>query len=287
MRRIPGPGQPFSNATLAQITVCRLRIAHGLSAAHDKGIVHRDLKPENLFITNDARVKILDFGLAKQAVTMMPASDDVVTVGSTAHTSEGIVLGTVGYMAPEQVRGDIVDHRTDIFLREPTNRWRNLSLVATAAALTALALGARQFLAHPEQPDYRQVTFRKGYIPGARFAPDGQTVIYAAAWDHPPIKLYSSRVDGSETRGLDLPSGELFAVSRSGELAIALGGNTWMGTGGGRLARVPPSGGAPRELLENVGVADWSPDGAQLAVARFENGKCRLNIHWARFCTKL
>ena len=89
-----------------------LQIAQGLSAAHDKGIVHRDLKPENLFITRDARVKILDFGLAKQQVSL--ASDETVQ-GNTASTSEGMILGTVSYMAPEQVRGKIVDHRTDIF----------------------------------------------------------------------------------------------------------------------------------------------------------------------------
>jgi dipeptidyl aminopeptidase/acylaminoacyl peptidase len=161
-------------------------------------------------------------------------------------------------------------------LREPTNRWRNVSLVAIAATLTALAVGAHKFLAPYEQPSYHQITFRKGYIPGARFAPGGQSVIYSAAWDHPPIKLYSSRLDGSETRRLDLPSGELFAVSSTGELAMDLGGNTWRGTGGARLASVPLSGGAPRELLDNIGVADWSPDGARLAVAKFENGKCRL-----------
>jgi eukaryotic-like serine/threonine-protein kinase len=89
-----------------------LQIAQGLSAAHDKGIVHRDLKPENLFITRDARVKILDFGLAKQQVSL--ASDETVQ-GNAANTSEGMILGTVSYMAPEQVRGKIVDHRTDIF----------------------------------------------------------------------------------------------------------------------------------------------------------------------------
>ena len=85
------------------------QIAHGLAAAHDKGVVHRDLKPENIFIASDGRAKILDFGLARQIG---------VTDGSTPthmSTDAGVVMGTVGYMSPEQVRGQRVDHRSDIF----------------------------------------------------------------------------------------------------------------------------------------------------------------------------
>lgn len=86
-----------------------VQIAHGLAAAHEKGITHRDLKPENLFVTIDGRVKILDFGLAK--LTHVPGSSGP----GHAATEEGMVLGTVGYMSPEQVRGEATDYRTDIF----------------------------------------------------------------------------------------------------------------------------------------------------------------------------
>ncbi|MGA3210166.1 MAG: serine/threonine-protein kinase, partial [Terriglobales bacterium] len=86
-----------------------VQIARGLAAAHEKGITHRDLKPENLFITRDARVKILDFGLAK--LMRAPRSHNP----GTPTTEAGLVMGTLGYMSPEQVRGQEVDSRADIF----------------------------------------------------------------------------------------------------------------------------------------------------------------------------
>jgi hypothetical protein len=93
---------------LRKVVEYAVQIARGLAAAHDKGIVHRDLKPENLFILNDGRVKILDFGIARPMVT-----DAGLTI--TGPTDPGTVMGTVGYMAPEQVRGQAVDQRTDLF----------------------------------------------------------------------------------------------------------------------------------------------------------------------------
>jgi len=88
-----------------------LEISGGLAAAHEKGIIHRDVKPENIFLTSDGHVKILDFGLAKS----VPASASDEGPTRTLQTEPGAVMGTVGYMSPEQVRATSVDHRTDIF----------------------------------------------------------------------------------------------------------------------------------------------------------------------------
>jgi len=87
-----------------------LEIAHGLIAAHHLGVIHRDLKPENVFVTDDGRLKILDFGLAKCRNESLGLPDD-----SSKSTQPGTIMGTVGYMAPEQVRGSAVDERADIF----------------------------------------------------------------------------------------------------------------------------------------------------------------------------
>ena len=104
----PGEGSG-SRIPLRKAIEYAVQIANGLAAAHDKGIVHRDLKPENVFVTNDGRVKILDFGLAKQTA---PVFEDQQT---DMITTPGTLIGTVSYMSPEQLRGEAVDHRSDIF----------------------------------------------------------------------------------------------------------------------------------------------------------------------------
>jgi serine/threonine protein kinase len=92
-----------------------IQIARGLSAAHDKGIVHRDLKPENIFVTTDGRLKILDFGLAKQTDDSQGPAGHTDFPTAAAETGPGVVVGTLGYMSPEQLRGRRVDARADIF----------------------------------------------------------------------------------------------------------------------------------------------------------------------------
>jgi serine/threonine protein kinase len=90
-------------------------VAHGIAAAHEKGIVHRDLKPENLFLTKDGRIKILDFGLARLAPAEPADSSEAPVPTMSTATEPGLIMGTAGYMSPEQVRGQSADFRSDIF----------------------------------------------------------------------------------------------------------------------------------------------------------------------------
>jgi serine/threonine protein kinase len=99
---------------LREVLDCGMDLARGLAAAHDAGIVHRDLKPENIFLTKDGRLKILDFGLARLDPARAATADDK-TIAYQQESSPGQVLGTVGYMSPEQVRGNVADGRSDIF----------------------------------------------------------------------------------------------------------------------------------------------------------------------------
>src|SRR5262249_18620744 len=117
--------------------------------------------------------------------------------------------------------------------------------------------------------EYQQITFRTGQIRNARFAPDG-TIVYSAAWENNKNQLYLARTDDNGSHALGITDADLLAISKNAELAVRLNtinfdGYARMGT----LARLPLSGGTPREVLENVGDADWSPDGEKLAVTVF------------------
>jgi Tol biopolymer transport system component len=346
------------------------QVADGLSRAHAAAIVHRDLKPENVMVRNDGFVKILDFGLAKLMLPEVAGGDThapTIPIG----TEPGRIVGTVGYMSPEQVLGKELDFRSDQFslgailyematghrafsrasapetlaaiIREepeplaerapavpalfrwiverclaknredrygstydlahdlsnlkdrlaeasgaavglaptPTRRlYRGLVLGAVAAAALAAGallapLGGRRG-ASPS-PRWNQLSFRRGMIWSGRFAPDGQTVVYSAAWDGAPVRLFSTRSGATETRELDLPPGKILAISPRGQLAFLRDPRfLFFFLQPGTLARAALEGGAPRDLLENVEAADWSPDGRDLAVARRIEGKTRL-----------
>src|SRR5579871_3092818 len=151
-----------------------------------------------------------------------------------------------------------------------------LGLVAAAAL--GLYAGKRFLAVAPAEPPlYRQLTFRRGSIRSARFAPDGQTILYSAAWQGNPTDVFTARPEAPESRSMGLSHTQLMSISSTAEMAVLLGSKavgTWVSMG--TLARAPLSGGAPREVLENVQWADWSPDGSSFLVVRDFGGMNRL-----------
>ncbi len=152
------------------------------------------------------------------------------------------------------------------------------ALALLIAAGLGLYGGKLVFTPPPLQPPlYRQLTFRRGSIRSARFAPDGQTILYSAAWQGNPTDVFTARPEAPESRSMGLSHTQLMSVSSTAEMAVLLNSKAvgaWVSMG--TLARAPLSGGAPREVLEQVQWADWSPDGNSLAVVRDFGGRNRL-----------
>jgi len=152
--------------------------------------------------------------------------------------------------------------------RDP-RRWIWPALAGLLLGLLPGAYFAQRFL-QSGPPTLLRLTFRRGDVTSARFAPGGM-VVYSAEWDELPAALYSSRPGDREARELGLPSGRVLSISDSGEMALLLGGGPR-----GTLAQAPLGGGAPREILEDVWGADWSPDGRSLAVVHTVGGRHRV-----------
>ena len=150
-----------------------------------------------------------------------------------------------------------------------------LGLAAAGFAGGSLLRGGKE-VAPALAPSFHRLTYRRGLIRSARFAPDGQTILYGALWDGDKCRVHSTRTDNPESRALDLPNASVLAVSRTGDLAISIGPQLDGTITYGTLARVPIAGGAPRELIEEARFADWSPDGSELAVIRNVEGNDQL-----------
>jgi hypothetical protein len=163
----------------------------------------------------------------------------------------------------------------------PAGRRRRMASVGGALVVAAaLGLAAGKAWWETAPPRFTQLTFRAGAVSAARFSPDGQTIAYSAAWDGGPLELYTKRTADVDSRPFGLQQARVLSISRSGELAVQLlAATAAMGVYPyvpGTLARIPIAGGTPRELLEQTESADWSPDGSELAVSRWVDGKCRL-----------
>jgi eukaryotic-like serine/threonine-protein kinase len=164
----------------------------------------------------------------------------------------------------------------------PSKRLLPMAAVVGVCSLLALSVGlyaGNLLYSHPPltQPVYHQLTFRRGSIRSARFAPDGQTILYSAAWQGGPVDVFTARPEAPEARAMGLSHTQLASVSSASEMALLLNSKaigTWVNMG--TLARAPLIGGAPREVLEHVQWADWSPDGSNLLVVRDVGGRNRL-----------
>jgi hypothetical protein len=157
---------------------------------------------------------------------------------------------------------------------------RPLVRVAAATGLVIVSALIGAFVAQRNrggiEPAFRQLTFKHGSLRGARLASDGQTVVYSAAWIGTPPQVYVLRPESPQSGSIGLADAGVFSVSSKGELAVALGCRLNWGECTGTLARVPMTGGIPRELVKDVHVADWSPDGENIAVVSFAGGRYRL-----------
>lgn len=168
-------------------------------------------------------------------------------------------------------------------IAQPVKGIRGLLAPAMAAIALLAGIGIGAFIIRrPVQPSfafYHPLTFQRGVVHSARFAPDGKTVIYSSAWEGKPLQLYNTRPESPQSKELEPTGADVLAISSTGEMALALGSHTSDAfLSSGTLAQVPLVGGAPREIFENVEWADWSPDGSTMAIVREVDGRKRLEF---------
>ncbi len=153
----------------------------------------------------------------------------------------------------------------------------SLGIILSLASLLAAWSWIRYHNAKPPEPRFQRLSFGRGMILSARFAPDGQSVIYSAAWDGKPAQLFWSKAGSFESRSLGVEAA-ILAISPAGEIAVLQNQRFGIVNRPGVLALMSLTGGAPRKLLDNVQDADWSPDGSKLVVTRYMDGRCALEF---------
>ena len=266
-----GPLPPRRVADLSR------QICAGLAAAHGKGIVHRDLKPDNVFVTHDGRVKILDFGLAKPALKE-PAGDPTHSPTVSAYTEPGTVMGTVGYMSPEQVKGREVDARSDIFafgavLHEMVTGRRAFQRETAAETMTAI------LREEPAEPG-----------PGGKSVPPALERIIRRCLEKKPEQRFQSASDIGfaleDLSGTSAGAPVLAArgSSRSGRLFAAAGVVAAMAAGAVLALWLRPSPQAepirlrPLTFSSKDSDPSASPDGRLIAFTSWRDGTSRIWI---------
>ncbi|MGD1149358.1 MAG: protein kinase [Thermoanaerobaculaceae bacterium] len=224
-------------------------------------------------LDRDTKRRLRDIGEARVAIEKELAGSE----GESLRAAPGIAV------APQQLSGAPVERRTAIV--RARRRWRlGLAGIAVAAALGVAGLGfyrqgEKAQRRSAEGITFRQMSFRPQAIFQAAFAPDGETIVYSAAPEGNVPELFAIGPGFPEPRSLGLPRTHLLAISSKGELAVLTNARyVWQRLFTGTLARVSLGGTAPREILENVRQADWSPDGSELAIVREANGKDRLEF---------
>ncbi len=292
-----------------------LAVARALVAAHDHGLAHGALSPAFVLVAPDGTAALTGFGVAALG-DAGPADHraDLLALGALLRDVLGgrvadpeldrlvaQLLEKDPAARPSSAR-EVVERLAPIAAAAGARRRRvrRRTAVFAAVALAALVAGGfavgrasstvRRTATRPspraapappaEAPLFRRLTFRRGQIWSARFAPDTNTVVYGASWDGGPFHLHTTLADGEghESRLMDLPAGDVLSISKAGEMLVSLGRRftlSWMSRG--TLARVSLVGRAPRPLLEDVQEADWAADGA-IAVVRQAGAKMRLEL---------
>ena len=248
-------------SVLYEMVTGRRAFAGGSKLSSLSGILHTEPRPASQTVPEvpPELDRIISRCLKKDPARRWQSMADVKVALNEVHDEmdSGIV----------ETSGAISARRRAAF---PATGW--LILGALSLLSIGLALGtysARRYL-HAESLTFQRLTFRRGDVTAAKFGP-GDAVVYSAQWDGAPSTLFSTQPGNREARPLGLPTGRILAISAAGEMAIVLGRDP-----AGTLARAPFGGGAPREMLENVSAADWSPTGDTLAVVRTIGGKHRL-----------
>ncbi len=258
--------QPFSGNTSAVVFNAILERAP---------TAPRDINPNLSSKLEEIITKALEKDRELRCQTAAELRADLKRLKRELDSSRGVPVKAGGSSASET---QAMSAPAAAFAAHPL-RWAGVASVLALLAGLAIGLLATKSPAPAQLPLYRALTFRRGSIRSARFAPDGQTIVYSASWEGSPMEIFTTRPESPQSRSLALVGTDLLGISPSGEMALSLRSRSQGSyVQSGTLARAALDGGAPREVLEDVQWADWSPDGNSHAVVRDVGGRNRLEF---------